>query len=474
MAEFSDLSLAAGKSPRDFGRILRRYQDNKQEIPQAVLNALVLSCIKGRPPAQAARLLPGLMDELARRKSVQSAWNALSFLEVALRLRRPRVGIYDHAFHYIGGAQKYGLTIAGTLQDDFEITLLANKPVGLADLQAWYDLDLSRCRLEIVPLPYFEEKGRHPQIIDAGELNTSGPNPFHAVSRESGRYDIFVNNGMLEMVYPLANTSLFICHFPEREKSRLFYVDRYTEIVHNSLYTARWIERRWGLHPHKHIYPPVDMEPGAFPLPKENIILSVSRFDVGGNKQQLEMIKTFQEMAKNRPRETAGWKFVLAGGSPPQNPYLEGIQQYLRQTRGAEIELKINIPASELRSVYEKAKIFWHSCGLGQSDPARVEHFGMTVAEAMQNGCVPVVFRGGGQTEIVEDGASGFLFSSQNELIEKTLWLIGNPAGLEEISGRAHKGGRKFSREVFAAAVRDYFRGLLAAGFSEDVRPLDS
>jgi glycosyltransferase involved in cell wall biosynthesis len=411
--------------------------------------------------------MPKLADDLARHKSIQSAWNLFSFLEVALDLRRPRVGIYDHAFHYIGGAQKYGSTIAQTLQEDFEVTLLANKPVAVADLQAWYGLDLSRCRLKIVPLPFFEEKGRHPQLIDAGQVDTSGKNPFHDVGRESGNHDIFVNNGMLEMVYPLANTSLFICHFPEREKSRFFYVGRYTEIVHNSLYTACWIEKRWGLRPHKHIYPPVDMEPAAFPLEKENIILSVSRFDVGGNKQQLEMIKVFQEMVKSEPRKLAGWKLVLVGGSPGNNPYLERIQDHLRQSPAAEVELKVNISASELRAVYERAKLFWHFCGLGQSDPAKVEHFGMTVAEAMQNGCVPVVFRGGGQTEIVEDGFSGLLFSSEKELIDKTLGLLENPARLEEMSGRAHQRGRAFRRDVFADAVRTYFRGLLAARFSE-------
>ena len=467
MTGFSDLRQAAEKSPPDFGRVLRGYLNHKKKIPQAVLNALVLKWIKRQPPAQTSRLLPGLVKDIARRRSVQSAWNALSFLEVSLRLRRPRVGIYDHAFHYIGGAQKYGLTIAETLQDDFEVTLLANKPVSLADFRAWYDLDLGRCRLKIIPLPFFEEQGRHPQVIDAGEVNTSGPNPFHIVGRESGRYDIFVNNGMLEMVYPISNTSVFICHFPEREKSRFFYVGRYTEIVHNSLYTARWIEKRWGLHPHRHIYPPVDMEPDVFPLKKENIILSASRFDIGGNKQQLEMIRMFQAMAESHPRETAGWRFVLAGGSPPANPYLEKIQDHLRRTPGAAVELKINIPASELKSVFGRAKIFWHSCGLGQTDPAKVEHFGMTVAEAMQNGCVPVAFRGGGLTETIEDGTSGFLFSSEKELAEKTLGLIANPAKLQEMSGRAHQRGKAFRREAFAAAVRDYFGGLLAARFSE-------
>jgi len=80
---------------------------------------------------------------------------------------------------------------------------------------------------------------------------------------------------------------------------------------------------------------------------------------------------------------------------------------------------------------------------------------------------VPVVFRGGGQTEIVEDSLSGFLFSSEKELTEKTLGLMGNPVRLEEMSGRAHQRGRAFRREVFTDVVRSYFQGLLASRFSE-------
>jgi glycosyltransferase involved in cell wall biosynthesis len=471
MVDEPSLRRAAGASSREFIRRLRRFIEDRKKVPQSTINALVLRWLRNRPSPEISRFLPRLVDDLARGKGLQSAWNLVSFLEVAFELRRPRIGIYDHAFHYIGGAQKYGSTIAQTLQDDFEVTLLANKPVFIAQLQAWYGLDLSRCRIKVVPLPFFEEKGRHPQIIDAGEVDTcKDENPFHPVSRESGSYDIFINNGMLEMVYPLANTSLFICHFPERRPSRYFYVRRYTEVVCNSLYTAGWIEKRWNLAPHKHIYPPVDMEPPAFPLKKENIILSVSRFDEGGNKQQLDMIKVFQSLLKSRPQEMAGWKLVLVGGSPPGNPYLERIQAHLRQSPTGEIALKVNIPAAELKSEYERAKIFWHFCGLGQTDPAKVEHFGMTIAEAMQNGCVPVAFRGGGQTEIVEDNLSGFLFSSEKELADRTLGLLGNPGRLEEASGRAHQRGRAFRREVFSGVVRDYFQSLLSSRFSEQER----
>jgi len=161
----------------------------------------------------------------------------------------------------------------------------------------------------------------------------------------------------------------------------------------------------------------------------------------------------------------AGWRLVLAGGSPADNAYLDKIRAYLCRSPAPEVELKVNVSASELKSIYGKAKLFWHFCGLGQTDPAKVEHFGMTVAEAMQNGCVPIAFRGGGQTEIVEDGLSGYLFSSEKELVERTLSLVENPARIDEMSEHAHTRGRTFRKEVFTATVRDYFRGLLASRF---------
>ena len=165
--------------------------------------------------------------------------------------------------------------------------------------------------------------------------------------------------------------------------------------------------------------------------------------------------------------EAPGWRLARGGGPPRHNPYLERIQAYLQQPRAAEIELKVNVSAAALKSEYERAKLFWHFCGLGQTDPAKVEHFGMTVAEAMQNGCVPVVFRGGGQTEIVEDSLSGFLFSSEKAVTDKTLGLLENPGRLEEMSVSAHQRGKAFRHGVFIDAVRSYFQGLLASRFSE-------
>ena len=399
--------------------------------------------------------------ELAAGSGPQSAYNLLLRAEVVAGWRKPSLALYDHTLHLIGGGEKYGCTLAQALQDDFDVTLIAHQPVTAADLMKWYDLDLSRCRVKIMPMAFFA--GKSQGRIDPDLVSPRTENPFLAVSRESGNYDFFVNNSMLEMVYPLAAMSFFVCHFPERPKGAYFYVPHYRHLIYNSLYTASWIEKKWRLRPRHHVYPPVDMEPAAGAmLPKEKVILSVARFESGGSKQQLEMINAFKRLRAEAPEALSGWQLVLCGGSAMANPYLDRLRAVLAAQPELPVQLQVNIPLSELKAWYGRAAIFWHFCGLDQSNPANVEHFGMSTVEAMQNGCLPIVFDGGGQREIVEHGISGFRFAVAGELRQLTLRAIADPALRQRIALAARLRGADFNRAVFDARVRGLFRGLAA------------
>jgi O-antigen biosynthesis protein len=413
----------------------------------------------GRHEAAPASAIRALAKAADRNSGAQAAYNLLLRSEVVAGWRKPSLAIYDHTLHLIGGGEKYGCTMAAALQDDFDVTLIAHRPVSLADLMAWYSLDLSRCRISILPLDFFEKKGQGQ--INPDLVSDRSANPFLAVSRESGNYDFFVNNSMLEMVYPLANVSLFVCHFPERPRGPYFYVSRYRHLIYNSRYTAEWIEKKWRLSPSHHIYPPVDMEPDAASRPaKENIILSVARFEVGGSKQQAEMISAFQRLQARAGSELRGWKLVLCGGSACPNPYLEKIREMLQDLPGLPVEVQVNIPLSELKQWYARAAIFWHFCGLNQTNPAQVEHFGMSTVEAMQNGCLPIVFDGGGQREIVENGVSGYRFSNSGELLDLTAKAIRDPGKRRLLGKAARLRGADFNRAIFTARVRSLFKTL--------------
>jgi glycosyltransferase involved in cell wall biosynthesis len=404
-------------------------------------------------------------DFLTEVSGIQSAFNLIQRLEVALQLRKPHLAIYDHTFHIIGGGEKYGLTVANALQEDFDITIIANKPLSLQNIREWYNLNLDKCKIKIIPIPFFDNIGS--LHLDPGRISKKTGNPFHIISKESGNYDFFVNNGMNEMIYPLSNVSMLICHFPERRPRSYFYADKYSYVIYNSEYTAHWVQKKWKFTPHKHIFPPVDMTPQANLPPKEQIILSVARFESGGSKKQMEMIRTFTKLRRRSPTLFKDWKLVLAGGSQEDNPYLEKIKSLLINNHLQNIELQVNIPIEKLESLYQKATIFWHLCGLDQTDPSLVEHFGMTIVEAMQNKLAPIVFDGGGQREIVEQGISGFRVRSTAELIQFTTKLIENPDLLKSMGQKAFQRSRIFNIDQFDKNVKHFFLTSLKSYISD-------
>jgi glycosyltransferase involved in cell wall biosynthesis len=398
-------------------------------------------------------------ERISSEDGIQAGLNYLSRAEVMFGLRRPRLAVYDHAFHLIGGAQKYGLTMVAALRDRFDITLLANKEIRLEDFRDWYGLDLSGCAVKIIRIPFYEDKGA--AFLDPALVTAKVENPFHLVSRESGDYDFFVNNSMNEMVFPLSNISVLVCHFPERRPQSYFYADRYSHVVYNSRYTAAWVEKMWKFKPHQHIYPPVEGNEEGAAVPKKKIILSVARFEPEGTKRQREMIEAFLKLDRLYPEIIEEWRFILVGGSEPQNRYLDGLTRLVNDRPRTNVELKPNIPAAELRALYRKASIFWHLCGIVHDHPSEVEHFGMTTVEAMEQRAVPIVYDGGGLREIVDHAVDGYRVKTGGEMLDYSIRLFRSPELIRKLGEAAQAKARDFSRALFEERVKTFFDRLL-------------
>jgi GT2 family glycosyltransferase/glycosyltransferase involved in cell wall biosynthesis len=420
-----------------------------------MLPIVVRKLIEGYPADVVEEVLNQLCDVLVPIFGALAVDHLISRMQVILGHRKVSIGFYDHALDVIGGGQKYGCTMAASLQDKFDVTLISNKPVTLDDLEAWYGLPLSRCRRSLIPIPYFDQFGGS---VDSKVVSPEVANPFETVRAASQAFDVFVNVNMLTMVRPVSPFSIFLCHFPDVVRRCFFAVEEYSCLVVNSLYTAQWVKALWGLEPDLLLYPPVDMTPESVEE-KENIILSVARFEVGGSKKQLDLIQAFERLRELNPILLDGWKLVLAGGSVQQNPYLEKVLCEVRES-SAPISLRPNISISELKGLYAKAKIFWHACGLGEIDPHLIEHFGMATVEAMQNRCVPIVFDGGGQREIVEHGRSGYRFSAVSDLCNFTLKLIESPDLMEQLKDGAYMRGQAFTQKRFEEAINRLFGAL--------------
>lgn len=403
-------------------------------------------------PEIIANVLPQLLEKLAVIYSRSKVDRILPRLQVVRGDRKMSIAIYDHGLHFIGGGQKYVATIASLLQNEFDITFIANKPVAVSDLESWYGLNLSRCKIKLIPLQFYDKRGM--QCIDSSIIVEDMDNPFDEISRESKNYDIFINANQLEKVKPLSPISIFFCHFPNVFHNRHFAVDDYTFIIANSQFTVKWLEKRWNLQPTFLLYPPVEM--ATVKVAKEKVILAVGQFEAGGTKKQIELIKAFRSLLADYPDRLQGWRLILAGSSIPKNPYLKTVQNLLRQDSRA-IELKVNASFEEVKLLYAKASIFWHGCGLGEVNPQRFEHFGMATVEAMQNCCAPIVFAGGGQVEIVEHGRSGFLFNTVEELCQHSHQLIVNPDLLAELQAGAQQRSQNFRLAGFEKKVNSFF-----------------
>ena len=411
----------------------------------------LIKLFKTQNEATIKKVLPDIIKEIADIYPLDKVQNILNYIELYFDLRKPKICLYDHAMQFIGGGQKYGLTIAEAVQNDMDVTLITNKHVTIKDLESWYNLKLNKCSLKIIPL----EINKNDKLINPSQAEHSPKNPFAPVEDEVLNHDIFINVNMVPHVNALALKNIFICHFPDGIKDNFFYPDKYQMLVANSKYTHGWIQKKWDLKSTNIVYPPIDMkyrgDKHSSLIKKENIILAVGRFERTGSKKQLEMAKIFCSLYNKYPEILKDWKLVLCGGAIENNNYLTRVKDYVKSC-GCPIELITNITNNDLKKLYSKSKIFWHACGLNVDpikNPNLIEHFGMTTVEAMQNGCVPIVIDGGGQKEIVEQGKNGFRFRNENDLKKHTMNVASNKNLRKKLSDSALESSQKYSKTIF-------------------------
>jgi glycosyltransferase involved in cell wall biosynthesis len=186
-------------------------------------------------------------------------------------------------------------------------------------------------------------------------------------------------------------------------------------VIVNSQFTKEVVDKEFGLDS-TILYPPVKRI--TCTAPKENIILSVGRFEPSLNaKKQDILIDVWHALS---PRLSA-WKLVLAGASTSD----DWLKQLKARTTGLPVEFAVNASYDKLCDLYSRSSIYWHAAGYGideHKNPELTEHFGITTVEAISAGCLPLVVPYGGQREIVTN--PDLHWTTKEELLDKTLTLI--------------------------------------------------
>ena len=378
-----------------------------------------------------------------------------------------KAAIYDPYLDTLGGGERYCLTIAEILlQHGYSVDLYwSGDPNLIIKAQQRFNLDLARIRIvkdifNFTPnnINFLEDiesltkiSTQHHRQVNFFYKTISIINKFW-ITKD---YQLFFYLSDWSIPFLFSKNSLLHVQVPfsTEKKSSLNLINKfklyfYNHIICNSQFTQNFAQNYFG-HKSLILYPPVDVDKFNPSVKKENIILSMGRFDnLLNSKKQDIMIKAFQELYPRHP----DWKLVFTGGSvesPDKNKYLV----YLKEiSSDLPVEFIVNPNFETLAKYYSLSKIYWHAAGYDVDEnihPENTEHFGIAPVEAMASGSVPLVVAKGGLPEIVDNNQNGYLWHNLDELLDKTNLLINSPQLLQKLSSAAIIKSKKFSKQEF-------------------------
>lgn len=269
--------------------------------------------------------------------------------------------------------------------------------------------------------------------------------------KKGSNYDVcfWVSDGSIPLLYARKNLLHFQIPFKFSKASNLMNrmkLMRVRKVVCNSNFTKDFIDNSFNVDSTV-LYPPVDIKKFKSKK-KENLIIYVGRFSsLTQAKRQDVLVDTFKKL---HDEGTRNWRLVLAGGvEVGADAKLVALRE---SAKGYPIRIMESPSFKELVDLYGKAKIFWSAAGFGveeNKEPSKLEHFGITVVEAMVSKAIPIVYKGGGHKEIIENGENGFLWSSQDEFLEITKNIINKYTSLTKVARNGFESSKKYSYETF-------------------------
>jgi glycosyltransferase involved in cell wall biosynthesis len=336
-----------------------------------------------------------------------------------------KASIYNPYLDTLGGGERYTMAVAMVLRDHgYQVKIEWSNSQIIEQLENRFGFNLKN--IEVVP------------SINKGD---------------GSDLCFWVSDGSVPLLKARKNLLHFQVPFTHvngkslLNKMKLFRVKK---IICNSDFTKKIIDKEYGVESVV-LYPPVDTSKFK-PKHKENVILFIGRFSkLLQAKNQDVLISIFKKLVD---RGLTDWKLILAGGVEVG---AEGqIQQLKLQAVNYPIEIIKSPSFFDLTELYGKARIFWSAVGYGadeQTEPQKVEHFGISVVEAMSAGCVPVVYNAGGYKEIINSGKNGLLWDNDQQLIDKTSEIIKYDENIRHLRNSLRETADRFSYDVFSTGL---------------------
>ena len=390
-----------------------------------------------------------------------------------------RVGIFIPTLGALAGAERYAIRLASSIAKSIpgsQVELIATNILSdtptlydvptREEIESKFNIDMSGIGIRYVLMPY-------------NDLYSVWHKNFFEIASISRQYSLFVNCQQ-NLYASRAKRNLFLCHFPHRPLSEVkpdiprrrrsqitrLFSRGYDMYVSNSQFTANWLNRYWpaiSLERIRVLHPPV--LPLAARLqtipPKEKMILTCGRIDP--EKKLAELAEIFISCKE----QLNGHVLVIVGTTYTEDPvlkaYYERLISYTR--RHKEIKIVENASFEELMELYRRASIYWHGMGFQEDankDPIRVEHFGISIVEAMSQGCIPLVHSSGGAAGIIAAAGLDSEWTTADDAVEQLILLTKNQ-NLDKVRRKAVNASLEYSEERFDEQLRDLLRSQKVA-----------
>jgi GT2 family glycosyltransferase/glycosyltransferase involved in cell wall biosynthesis len=351
-----------------------------------------------------------------------------------------------------GGGERYILTIAESLSRHSMVTLTTPHPYSrtrLLNMGELFGLDLGRVRLsplndllmpvscdllialgnEVVP-PVPPSKGRSCYVCQF---------PFPASETYVAERRIWLSGYDRVLVY-----SNFVKRHFVRVLRSLDLPAPMIEVVEPPVETGRFVSRLRSKQPAR--------------------IVSLGRFFTGAHcKRQDRLIEAFRQLHEEN---TDNAELHLIGALAPGAEHLAYFERCRELATGLPISFHLNADREVVDDLLVSSSLYWHGAGIEVDEavsPWALEHFGISIVEAMDAGCIPMAPKRGGPLEIVEHGVSGFLYGDLEELVALTRRILAEQVEtrVEDMRHKAAAHAQRFSVTAFNRRCDEVFRPIL-------------
>lgn len=363
------------------------------------------------------------------------------------------VGLFHPTLNFCGGAELVASTITNSLvKDGYDVTLFVNDKIDQKNAEEMFGEQISNSVNVIVKRTFFQPRG----------VPDNYQNVFRTFAFKS-KCDILIDTysncvfpwtDICYIHFPLLNRYHYKPRFPYLNDKRLrrvgflpYYffeknVTKYNEklLFANSHFTAQAMNDFLKTNV-KVLSPPVpstffDKNVNFTGHTRENLVVTISRFD---SNKRLSIIPYIAKLTNKNI------KFVIIGLT-----YDNAVVQSLRETienfdLKERITVLTDITKQQMKEILKRAKLYLHT---------KVnEHFGISIAEAIAVGCLPIVHNSGGVKEFVPPKYRYENFSEAAQIINRMIddWSPSKAQHMTEIAG-------KFKSDNFSKVFMTLFK----------------